>query len=67
MIPASILLASIGATGRIANSSPAANTALHRSSPREGSSRLISNPCTAVQPVRLISTGMSPTSNQSHQ
>ena len=66
-MPASTLRASLGAIGRIANSSPASMIAFQRSSPRLPSSRLTSKPGTADQPVRVITTGMSPIVKWSHQ
>ncbi len=66
-MPASTRRASFGAIGRIANSSPAAMIRFHSSVPRLPSSRLTSNPGTADQPVRLMTTGMSPIENRSHQ
>ncbi len=66
-MPASTRRASLGAIGRIANPSPAAMIASHSWSPWLPSSRLTSKPGTADQPVRLITTGMSPIENRSHQ
>ena len=66
-MPASTRRASLGAIGRMENSSPAAMIASHSSVPWPPSSRFTSNPGTADQPVRLITTGMSPIVNRSHQ
>ena len=66
-MPASIRRASHGAIGRMLNSSPAFRIASQSSSPRLKSSRLTSNPGIAVQPVRLITTGMPWISYESHQ
>ena len=66
-MPASTRRASFGAIGRIANSSPAPMIASHTSSPREPSSRFTSNPGTADQPVRVITTGTPAISKWSHQ
>ena len=66
-MPASTRRASLGAIGRIANSSPASMIACQSASPRVPSSRFTSKPGTADQPVRLITTGMSPIVKRSHQ
>ncbi len=66
-MPASTRRASFGAIGRMSYSAPASMIASHSSPPRDPSSRLTSNPGTADQPVRVITTGMSPISKWSHQ